>query len=166
MGFVIEVLAWLVIDYAICSKYCVECELVGKKLEGEEKEQWQDIHQDHCDVNHNGYSGSMETEAAKVMWGRQEDGAMNIFHMKEFLSICQEQRLLMSEVVALLQFILVIPATNATSERSFSALRCLKSYLRTTMLQERLMLMRVHKKRTDALDMQAMLTEFIDESEQ
>ena len=40
--------------------------------------------------------------------------------------------------VALLQFILVILATNATSERLFTVLRHLKSYLRTTTLQERL----------------------------
>ena len=80
----------------------------------------------------------------------------------------QGQRLLMSQVVALLQFILIIPATEATciglcrptSERSF------KSYMRTTMLQERmhcLMLLHVHKEGTDALDMQAVLTEFIGE---
>jgi len=36
---VIEVLIELVIDYVIWSKYCVECELVGNKLQGEEKEQ-------------------------------------------------------------------------------------------------------------------------------
>ena len=48
--------------------------------------------------------------------------------------------------VALLQFILVIPVTNATSERLFTVLRHLKSYLRTTTLQERLnyMLLHVH----------------------
>ena len=74
----------------------------------------------------------------------------------------------MSQVVALLQFILIIPATNATSERSFSALQHLKCYLGTTKQQERLnylMLLDVHKKRTDALDMQALLTESIGESE-
>ena len=50
--------------------------------------------------------------------------------------------------VALLQFILVIPATNATSERLFTVLRHLKSYLRTTTRQERLnylMSLHVHK---------------------
>ena len=57
------------------------------------------------------------------------DGAMDIFHMKEyFLSLRQGQRLLMSQVVALLQFILIIPATNTTSKRWFNALRHLKSY--------------------------------------
>ena len=40
--------------------------------------------------------------------------------------------------IALLKFILVIPATNATSERLFTVLRHLKSYLRTTALLERL----------------------------
>ena len=97
------------------------------------------------------------------------DGAMDIFHMKEyFLSLSQGQRLLVPQVVALLQFILIIPATNATSERSFSALRLLKSYLRTTPLQERLnylMSLDVHKNRTDVLDMQAVVTKFIGESE-
>ncbi len=60
------------------------------------------------------------------------DGATDIFHMKEyFLSLSQGQRLLEPQVVALLQFILIIPATNATSERSFSELRLLKSYICT-----------------------------------
>ena len=67
----------------------------------------------------------------------QVDGATSIFHVKEyFLSISQGLRSLMWQVVELLQFIIVNPATNATSERSFSALRHLKSYLCTTMLQE------------------------------
>ena len=55
------------------------------------------------------------------------DGAMNIFHMKEyFLSLTQV--VLMSQVVALLQFILIIPATNSTSKGWFNELRHLKSY--------------------------------------
>ena len=47
------------------SRYCVECELVGKS--GEELETWKQLHADTCSINH---SGSMETEAAKVMWAR------------------------------------------------------------------------------------------------
>ena len=57
------------------------------------------------------------------------DGAMNIFHMKEyFLSLSQGQRLLVPQVVALLQFIRIIPAMNTTSKRWFNAQRHLKSY--------------------------------------
>ena len=43
-----------------------------------------------------------------------------------------------SEVVKVVQLILVMPATNAISERSFSTMRRIKSYLRSTMRQDRL----------------------------
>ena len=45
---------------------------------------------------------------------------------------------LLLEVCTLASLILVMPATNAVSERSFSALRRLKTYLRSTMTQTRL----------------------------
>ncbi len=48
--------------------------------------------------------------------------------------------------------------------RSFSALRRVKSYLRTTMTQERLnylMLLYVHKERTDSLDLKLLVNDFI-----
>ena len=52
----------------------------------------------------------------------------------------------------LLQLLIIMPATNATSERSFSALHRVKNYLRTTMLQQRLntlLVLHVHKECTD-----------------
>ena len=66
---------------------------------------------------------------------------------------------LFSEVHHLLQFFLTVPVTTATSERTFSSLRRVKSYLRTTMTQERLnhlLLLYCHKARTDNLDMTKM----------
>ena len=42
-----------------------------------------------------------------------------------------------SEIVAVVIILLVIPATNATSERTFSALHRMKTYLRSTMTQTR-----------------------------
>lgn len=48
------------------------------------------------------------------------------------------ERSLYSQIVKVVRLFLVIPATNAISERSFSAMRCIKNYLRTTMHQERL----------------------------
>jgi hypothetical protein len=72
-------------------------------------------------------------------------------------------RELFSEVVTLVRILLVIPATNATSERSFSALRRIKTYLRSTMTQERLnnlMVLHIHKNRTDALDLKQVANEF------
>ena len=61
------------------------------------------------------------------------------------------------------------PATNATSERSFSALRRAKSYLQSTMKQERLnniMMLHVHKDRTDSLDLREVANEFVSYREQ
>ncbi len=43
-----------------------------------------------------------------------------------------------SEMIKLCKIILVMPATNAISERSFSTLRRLKTWLRSTMQQTRL----------------------------
>ena len=48
------------------------------------------------------------------------------------------QKQLLSEVCTVMKLTLVMPATNATSERTFSALCRIKSYLRSTMSQVRL----------------------------
>ena len=56
---------------------------------------------------------------------------------------------LLLEVVKLLILILVAPATNACSERCFSALRIVKTYLQSTMGQARLnhlLILHTHKK--------------------
>ncbi len=67
------------------------------------------------------------------------------------------QRELLSEVCQLFQLLLVIiPATNAVSERSFSVLRRVKTYLRSTMAQDRLnhiMTLHIHRGLTDDLSL-------------
>ena len=76
----------------------------------------------------------------------------------------------MSEVCVLVSLIIVMPATNATSERSFSALRTVKSYLKSTMTQTRLnsvMILSTHKHLTshkhlsDKLDLIEIANEFV-----
>ena len=67
----------------------------------------------------------------------------------------------MSEVCKLVS---VMPATNATSERSFSCLRRVKSYLRSTMTQTRLnnvMVLHVYKDLTDELNLIDIGNEFV-----
>ena len=57
-----------------------------------------------------------------------------------------------------------MPATNAVSERSFSALRRIKTYLRSTMTQHRLnylMTLHIHRDLTDKIDLIATANEFI-----
>ena len=81
-----------------------------------------------------------------------------------FKSMSPAQRDSMSEICTVLKFIQVVPATNAVSERSASALRRVKSYLRSTISQSRLnnlMLLHIHKDRTDKLDLKACSNEFV-----
>ena len=57
-----------------------------------------------------------------------------------------------------------MPATNATSERSLSALCTVKSYLRSTMHQQRLnhlMTLHVHKAATNMLKSSDIASDFV-----
>ena len=84
---------------------------------------------------------------------------------KEFSTVENE---LLSEVCKLINLILVMPATNAVSERSFSSLRRIKTYLRSTMHQNRLnhlMILHVHKHLTDDIDIKSVANEFVAGSE-
>ena len=72
--------------------------------------------------------------------------------------------ILFSEVEKLIRIYLTIPMSNATAERSFSALKRLKTYLRATMGQKRLnhlIFLHVHKDLTDNLDLNKILKTFI-----
>ena len=58
----------------------------------------------------------------------------------------------------------VMPEMNAVSERSFSALRRVKTWLRTITGQARLtwcLTLHAHKERTDALSMTGIANEFV-----
>jgi len=85
--------------------------------------------------------------------------------VKDFvLSLPPNERLIISEVCVLLKLILIMPSTNAVSEKSFSALRRVKTYLRSVMLQERLnhlLVLRVHKDHTDSLDLTTAANNFV-----
>ena len=61
-----------------------------------------------------------------------------------------------------------MPATNAVSERLFSALRRVKTHLHTTVTQERLnhlMVLYVHNDLTDKLNLNDIGNEFVRQSE-
>ena len=93
------------------------------------------------------------------------EAAQNLNTVITYLQeLSQAQRLLLSEVCILAFLILVMPATNAVSERSFSALRRLKTYLRSTMNQTRLnniMVLHIHNHLTDQLNLFEIGNEFI-----
>ena len=71
---------------------------------------------------------------------------------------------MLPSVHSLLRLYITIPITSATSEQTFSALRRLLTFLRSTMTEKRLnncLLLHVHKSYTDALDLTSVAKEFI-----
>ena len=80
---------------------------------------------------------------------------MTVADILEFFPSCTPSQCdLMSQVSKLVKLLLVMPATNAESERSFSAVRHIKMHLHATMSRSQqclnhLMLLHVHKSQTD-----------------
>lgn len=96
-------------------------------------------------------------------FSNKENGLFDI--IEYFKSRSPAELTLFSEIGTLLKLLLVMPATNAVSERSFSALRRIKSYLRSTMTQDRLnhlMVLHIHRDLTDSLDLKACANAFVD----
>ena len=70
---------------------------------------------------------------------------------------------ILSEISTVLKLILVLPATDAQSERVFSSLKRIKTYLRNSMSQARLnhlMLMNIHKEETDQMSLAEVANKF------
>ena len=75
---------------------------------------------------------------------------------------------LCSELDRALEMLLTIPVTTATSERTFSVMRRLKTYLRSSMTQERLnniLILHCYKSRTDKIDINQIASSFINANE-
>lgn len=83
----------------------------------------------------------------------------------EFISSLHPQtRALFKEVEALVELCLCLPVSAAPSERSFSALRRLKTWTRSTTNQKRLThlaLMHIHSDILDRLDIPSLVQSFI-----
>ena len=87
----------------------------------------------------------------------KDKGAMECFDdvLCEVKKLPKEERSLIGEVVILCKLLAVNPATSACCERSFSAARRLKTWLRSNMKQQRfsnLTVLNCHKKLTESLD--------------
>ena len=96
----------------------------------------------------------------KMYFENQDSGTIKLSDIFGYLrELKPVMRAIYLEIVTLVTILLVIPATNATSERTFSAL----TYLRSNMTQTRmnnLITLHLHKERTDALDLKAITNEF------
>jgi len=70
-----------------------------------------------------------------------------------FREMVPEVRHLFKQVEILLRLLMVVPASSAEAERSFSALRRLKTWLRTMMTRlNNIAICHVHQEKLDALD--------------
>ena len=70
----------------------------------------------------------------------------------------------MSEIHKLLRLYLTVSISSATSERTFSALKRVKTYLRSSMTEERLnncLLVHVYKEIAEELDLEAISRDFV-----
>lgn len=88
----------------------------------------------------------------------------SVYEIRKFLqsdgSLCD----LLAEATKCIKLLRTVPVTTATAERSFSALRRLKSYLRSTMQQRRLnsiAVLNTHQNILDNLDLRPLLNDFV-----
>ena len=99
----------------------------------------------------------------------QSSIAYDLSSIVEFIKkLSPIQKALIPQVHCLVSLILVMPATNATSERSYSALCRVKTFLRTTMTQLRLnnsIILFVHSNLTDKINLVELGNKFIRGSE-
>lgn len=96
-------------------------------------------------------------------------GYKNVSYIVAFFqNLHEETREQFPGIMQLLQLLLVVPATSATAERSFSMLRRIKTYLRSTMHQERLnhlCITNAYQDKVDIVNMNAIMKESIDKCE-
>ncbi len=97
--------------------------------------------------------------------GQNLDEKATILDIRNYFATCSSaERELLCEVHTAMKLITVMPATNSSSERSFSAMRRVKTYLRSTMTQERLnylMMLHIHKDMTDCIDLASVANDFV-----
>ena len=79
------------------------------------------------------------------------------------------KKMLVAEVIKLVKPFLVMPATNAVSERSFLSIKRIKTYLRSKISNNwlnHLLILHIHKLLTDRLDLTKDADEFVERREE
>ena len=93
---------------------------------------------------------------------------LTISLIKSLSQLFSAQRLAFINVWVLMKMLLVMPATNASSEHPFSGLRRIKTSLRTKITQKRLndlMVRNIHKEKNDLLNLAVVAKEFVSSRE-
>ena len=94
-----------------------------------------------------------------------EGNNINILDFIKFMqSLDRADREFISQVITLVVLVLLAPATNAVSERSFSGLKRLKTYMRSTMSDDRLlylMMLHIHRDKCDEISVLDVSNKFV-----
>ena len=83
--------------------------------------------------------------------------------VNELKAIPDQSKKMFPLALKVIKMLLVVPATSATAERSFSTMKRVKSYLRSAMGQERLndlCLLSVYKEQVAQLNVDSLVEEF------
>jgi hypothetical protein len=119
-----------------------------------------------------GAQGELQLEM-EMLWKSQKmdftGSTVNLdLYVNKLRNLTPEVRALFPHVEALVRLLLVNPASSASAERSFSSLRRLKTYLRSSMGQIRLnnvALCHVHKDMLDTIEADVIMRKFIESKE-
>ena len=109
----------------------------------------------------------LETQLVSFQSCFPKDKKANLKSFAEFINL-PGKGLLFSQIKIVLKLIFVMAGSNAGSERSFSGLKRLKTYLRSSMNQDRLnhlMTLNIHKEETDSLSVIEICNEFVSKSD-
>ena len=133
-------------------------------------EKMESIYQEDLDMDKLKIQLKMLPDAVKVtpMHGIPIKQVTRVQTLCQVFNIQPTFKILLTEVHKLLRIYLTIPVTTSTAERNFSALRRIKTYLRSSMSQARLnhcIVLHVLKDRTDQLDNKDIAKEFIERNE-
>ncbi len=149
--------------YAMYS--CMEALLlksINKEDYTEELKKILEVYKD--DVN----GSNLETQL-KIFCTTAPDGINSIYDILSYLQkLSLADKELIKEICIIAKLILVMPATNSSSECSFSAMKRVKSYLRSTMTQDRLnnlMILHVHQEYTDSINLTEVANDFVSRSD-
>lgn len=133
-------------------------------------EKMESIYQEDLDMDKLKIQLKMLPDAVKVtpMHGIPIKQVTRVQTLCQVFNIQPTFKILLTEVHKLLRIYLTILVTTSTAERNFSALRRIKTYLRSSMSQARLnhcIVLHVLKNRTDQLDNKDIAKEFIERNE-
>lgn len=135
--------------------------LLAAKKENYDNELKKFIEFYHEDVDVDLLKGQLKT-FSKIFTAKENINFEDI--MSYFKQLGPGVKSLLSEVGKVMKLVLVLGASNATSERAFSRLRLISTYLRATMSQQRLnhfMILGIYPELVDSLDSTDIIEKFI-----